>query len=322
MSRSNKTAPKLIERLAHLFIPRRSNNHRPKLLHPDSFVYLAFVSIGFFAFIQTVRFFPSLQNKVLGFDSNITVEKVVQETNEQRMKQGLKPLVINQKLSAAALSKAQDMLDKQYWSHTSPSGSEPWDFIKGANYVYKVAGENLARDFHTTDEMIKAWMASPTHKANILNDKYEQIGIAVIDGKLEGFETTLVVQMFGTPQLAQAESKVKDSQLGQAVASDTNYKPVFVVDQSEQKTEEGASVLAGAMVPIGNISQSPLFTPLKLTKAFFLGVIMIIVITLVYDSFVIGHKQTMRLVGQNLGHIILFSSVAFLLIFFKGGMIK
>ncbi len=322
MARSKQTAPQLIEHLAHLFIPRRSNNHRPKLLHPDSFIYLAFVAVGFFAFIQTVMFFPSLQNKVLGFDSNITVEKVVQGTNEERMKQGLKPVVINQKLSAAALSKAQDMLDNQYWSHTSPDGTEPWDFIKNSDYTYKVAGENLARDFHTTNEMVRAWMASPTHKANILNEKYEEIGIAVIDGKLEGFETTLVVQMFGTPQVAQANTDPKNSKLGRAGASDTDYQPVFAIDQSGESQTKGSSVLAGAMVPIGDISQSPLFTPLKLTKAFFLGVIMMIVMTLVYDSFVIGHRKTMRLVGQNLGHIILFSCVAFLLIFFKGGMIK
>ena len=82
------------------------------------------------------------------------------------------------------------------------------------------------------------------------------------------------------------------------------------------------SVLSSAMIPIGRLSASPLFTPLQLTKAFFLGVILMIILTLVYDSLIIGHRKTMRLVGHNLGHIILFTSIAFLLIFFKGGMIK
>lgn len=318
MASSSRSAPTLFEHLAHLFIPRRSNNHRPKLLHADTFIYLAFVAVGFFAFVQTVRFFPSLQNQVLGFESSITVNQVVEQTNQQRLKAGLKPLVLNERLSAAALAKAQDMIDHQYWSHTSPQGKEPWDFIKSADYRYHVAGENLARDFHQTDNMVKAWMASPTHKANILNGQYEQIGIAVVDGKLEGFDTTLVVQIFGQPQVR----GLNQPRVGQGGAA-TNQQPVFAIDQDQaQQASEQRAVLGSSLVPLGAIAQSPLFSPLQLTKAFFLGVIMLIILTLIYDSFVIGHRKTMRLVGQNLGHIILFSCVAFLLIFFKGGMIK
>ena len=200
--RKNKSG--LLAHLAHLFTPRRSNNHRPKILHPDFLVYLGITAVGFFALVNTFRFFPSLHNSVLGFASDITVDQVVTYTNQQRSKQGLQPLTLNTQLSAAALAKAQDMLDHQYWAHTSPQGKEPWDFIKSAQYSYQVAGENLARDFHTTTAMVKAWMASPTHKANIMNAKYEEIGVAVVNGKLEGFETTLVVQMFGKPRAAVA----------------------------------------------------------------------------------------------------------------------
>ncbi|MEA2056109.1 MAG: CAP domain-containing protein [Patescibacteria group bacterium] len=280
--------------------------------------------------MQTVKFFPGLHNKVLGFSSSITAEKVIEQTNQQRINSGLKPLVTNQKLSAAALAKAQDMLDDQYWAHVSPDGRQPWDFIKEANYTYRVAGENLARDFQEAESMMQAWMSSPTHKANVLNNKYEQIGIAVVDGKLEGFETTLVVQMFGTPQVAQVKTASKEISASNEVDENTaidqaqkeDYKPVFAIDESVKNQEKAKPVLAGAMVPIGNLSNSPIFTPLQLIKAFFLGVIMLIVLTLVYDSFVIGNRKTMRLVGQNFAHIFLFSCVAFLLIFFKGGMIK
>ncbi len=313
--------------------------------------------------MQTVRLFPSLQNSILGFSSSITVEQVVSQTNEERSKHGLKPLTLNSRLSAAALAKGQDMLDNQYWSHTSPEGKQPWDFMRAANYRYRVAGENLARDFHHTTDMISAWMASPTHKANIINDQYEQIGIAVIDGKLEGFDTTLVVQMFGAPtaqtaavsdsaaETSEAEVKAVESQPQQQVEpqdSEPMHNPLQAVEQEAPVIDEAADeepseqelsstdvttpqsaqrdsqpgVLASALIPIGHIKESPLFTPLQLTKIFFLGIILIIVLTLSYDSFVIGNKKTMRLVGQNLGHIILFTCVAFLMILFKGGMIK
>ena len=324
-------------KLAHLFIPQRSNNHRPKILHPESLLVLVAIIIGFFSLLQTVRFFPSLHNSVLGFSSSITAEQVIEQTNQERVSLGLKPLVINQQLSAAALAKAQDMLNDQYWAHTSPEGKQPWDFMKAANYSYRVAGENLARDFHATTEMMAAWMASPTHKANIVNDKYEQLGIAVIDGRLEGFDTVLVVQMFGSPVQKTASvgdtSGASGSQVT-SVESAPMHNPVQAIGESDNVTAitpettafsgltQTQSVLASALVPIGQLKQSALFTPLQLTKTFFLGIILIIILTLGYDSLVIGNRQTMRLVGSNLGHIILFTCVAFLMILFKGGLIK
>lgn len=374
---------KLLPQLQHWFTPQRSNNHRPKILHSDSLMILAFFAIGFFSLIQSVRLFPSLKNSILGFSSTITIDQVVVQTNEQRSAQGLKPLSLDSRLSAAALAKAQDMLDNQYWSHTSPDGKQPWDFMKAANYSYRVAGENLARDFRHTHDMIAAWMASPTHKANVINSQYEQIGVAVVNGKLEGFDTTLVVQMFGTPptQTAAVSDTSAQSSSGsevQAVQTDSQTEPqtqpptqeppaeptdtseqtlesdsvileiestdveatdAALIDQystqndfQDQASEFGAAarptetsltgVLASALVPIGSLGESPLFTPLQMTKIFFLGIILMIVLTLSYDSFVIGNKKTMRLVGQNLGHIILFICIAFLMILFKGGVIR
>ncbi|MBD3250220.1 MAG: hypothetical protein GF381_01440 [Candidatus Pacebacteria bacterium] len=354
---------KFSDSFAHLFIPRRSNNHRPLILQPEALFYLSAFAIGLFALFNTFRFFPALKNGVLGFSSSITVEQVVNQTNQERQKIGLMPVKLSSQLSAAALAKAQDMLDHQYWAHTSPQGKEPWYFIKQQGYTYHVAGENLARDFHDTGSMVRAWMASPTHKANILNGKYQEIGIAVVNGRLEGFDTVLVVQMFGQPrQVAAAQPEVSNtgiskqfqpevveqrveqaqnsepSQSNQVEAQDNAQQTSQLeIDQQEEKTQavavqpqdlaqaqsaERSSVLSSAMVPIGNLSSSPLFTPLQLTKAFFLAVVLLILLTLIYDSLVIGHRKTMRLVGHNLGHIILFTSVAFLLIFFKGGVIR
>ncbi len=300
-------------KVSHILVPQRSNNHRSKLLQSDGIFCLAVVLIGAFSLIQSLRFFPGLNYSILGFSSDITIEKVVAQTNQQRLKTGLRPLVLNDKLTAAALAKAQDMFDNQYWSHTSPKGREPWDFIRESGYTYKVAGENLARDFHLTTEMIDAWMTSPTHRGNILNDKYDQIGVAVVEGRLDNFDTVLVVQMFGTPQ-------VQPAQLGDQAATEENYHP-FVADQASV-TGLGQEVLAGAMVPVGNLTKSALFTPVFLTKMLFILVVILILGTLAYDSAVIKNKKTMRMAGENLGHVILFCCVAFLVILFKGGVIK
>ncbi len=340
--------------LTHYLIPQRSNNYRPKILHPDSLLVLAIVIVGFFSLAQTVKFFPSLQNSILGYATNISIEDIVAQTNQQREKQGLSPLTLNTQLSAAALAKAQDMFDNQYWAHTSPTGKQPWDFIKAANYRYRVAGENLARDFYQTGDMIQAWMNSPTHKENILNGQYQQIGIAVVNGKLEGFETTLVVQMFGAPSASQPAvsdsaatndnldlSKANQPSTAKLTETETEvaiHNPVIAVADSPEEgnlssnsdqlitvynnNKNQQKILSSAFEPLANIKNSPIFSPLQLTKILFLGVIFLVILTLTYDSFVIGNKKNMRLVGQNLGHIVLLICVGYLVLLFKGGVIK
>jgi hypothetical protein len=282
---------------------------------------------------------------VLGFASSITPTQILDQTNKQRAAQGLPALELNSKLSQAALAKGQHMFLEQYWAHTAPDGTQPWKFFKDAGYTYKVAGENLARDFGNTDDMMSAWMASPTHRANIVSERYQEIGIAVIDGTLEGYETTLVVQLFGTPATlaasvdAPATAKVSAAPeveepllVNQPEDSESPLETVtiepgpateLVVPTSldRQATIPSPAVLASALVPRGSISVPPLFSPLQITKAFFLAMIMMIVATLMYDSLVIGHRSVMRLVGHNLGHVILFTVVAFLLLSFRGGIL-
>lgn len=328
----------LFESLAHIFHPRRSNNHRARLLHPLALVYLSAIVLCFSLLLNSLSLLPEKYETILGFASSITPAQVVEKTNAQRAQQGLPPLTTNSKLNQAAAAKAQDMMADQYWAHVAPDGTQPWAFIKGAGYNYKVAGENLARDFMNSDDMMSAWMASPTHRANIVSNKYSEIGIAVVDGTLQGYETTLVVQMFGTPQGAAAEivTKAVTTEEPQAVAAQPTAQPLsegtaaVVTEPAPQpefvtvvETDPGrtSAVLAGALVPITELEVPPLFTPLQLSKAFFLSMIMMIIGTLLYDSFVIGHRQTMRLVGRNLAHIVFLSTIAFLVILFKGGIV-
>ena len=124
---------------------------------------------------------------------------LVSMTNSARGRNGLGSLSVNSRLTSAAYAKAQDMLANQYFAHTSPSGRTPWDFIKGAGYNYSYAGENLAIGYSDASELYSAWMVSATHRENILNSNFREIGIAVISGTYEGVETIIVAQEFGAP---------------------------------------------------------------------------------------------------------------------------
>lgn len=187
---------KILDTFHHFFIPRRSNSFRAKLLHHDFMtIYLIFA----ITVVLAVGHIQKTSGSVLGFATDITTNKLFELSNQERIKQQLEPLKYNKKLSDAAEKKAEDMFKKEYWSHYGPSGETPWDFILGSGYQYEFAGENLAKNFLFSDGVVNAWMASPTHKENILREEYTDVGYAIKNGVLNGEETTLVVQMFGKP---------------------------------------------------------------------------------------------------------------------------
>lgn len=177
-----------------LFVPHEENNFRAKSLHTDFLtVYLVI------AFLMMIAFKQGSIHNVLGFATDITIEKLAQLTNEQRQKNNLSPLTINSTLSVAAQKKAENMFQENYWSHYSPDGKTPWDFILGAGYKYEYAGENLAKNFLFSNGVVDAWMNSTTHRDNLLKREYTEVGYAIVNGVLNGEQTTLVVQEFGKP---------------------------------------------------------------------------------------------------------------------------
>lgn len=139
------------------------------------------------------------------FSSDITPSKVIELTNHARTANGMGTLSENSKLAQAADAKARDMIKNDYFAHTSPSGKDPWYWMKKAGYEYKAAGENLAINFTDAKEEQSAWMDSKTHRANILNANYKEIGVAVVEGKIDGQNSIVTVQMFGTPLYAPAD---------------------------------------------------------------------------------------------------------------------
>lgn len=136
------------------------------------------------------------------YASSITPERVIDLVNETRKNAEENTLVENAQLDLAAEAKLQDMQAKHYFAHNSPAGVTPWHWIDESNYAYKLAGENLAIDFMSAEDQHQAWLNSETHRQNILNSRYQEIGVAVGEGVVDGVHSTITVQMFGTRELA------------------------------------------------------------------------------------------------------------------------
>lgn len=139
----------------------------------------------------------------VGGQSNDVVllkSKIIEETNKQRIENGLSALAENAQLSNAAAAKANDMFDKQYFEHISPTGTGPGELVSNYGYEYLVTGENLILgNFKDEAEMLDNWMKSPGHRANILNGSYSEIGVSVIKGVYKGEPVWIAVQEFGLP---------------------------------------------------------------------------------------------------------------------------
>lgn len=132
--------------------------------------------------------------------SYLTKAGTIQWTNLQRENYGLPPLKENERLDLSAAMKVEDMFDKQYFAHDSPSGVKVGDLAENVGYEFIAIGENLALgNFENDEALLKAWMDSPGHRANILNLQYQEIGVAVLKGVFEGKTTWLAVQHFGLP---------------------------------------------------------------------------------------------------------------------------
>lgn len=143
---------------------------------------------------------------------------VVDETNTRRIEEALPALAANPVLEVAAQRKAEDMASKGYFAHVAPDGTEPWAWFKGAGYTYTHAGENLAVNFMDSKDVVDAWMRSPSHRANIENARYTEIGIGVAEGSYQGRPAVFVVQFFGNPAPFVAPSVVPAAPLARAEA--------------------------------------------------------------------------------------------------------
>lgn len=157
----------------------------------------------------------------LAYLSSITPEDIIALTNQERVEDGLNALTANQLLTQAAIAKGKAILDSQTFKHNIDNKKfSSW--VRDAGYNYSYVGENLAIDFVTSQGVMDAWNNSPLHRKNLLSPYYQEIGIAAIDGKFQGQDTTVVVQIFGSPAVASVQPLSPNSDLS-SVNSNMNF---------------------------------------------------------------------------------------------------
>ncbi len=227
--------------------------------------------------------------QILGLATNINIQDLEEGVNKERIENGLTPFKINNLLNKAAREKANDMFTKGYWAHLAPDGKTPWFFIDQAGYQYKYAGENLARDFALSNQVVAAWMKSATHKKNILDSKFSDMGLAVVNGNLNGEPTTLVVQFFGT----QTQNPPQIS----AVSSSGVEELSANIDQS---VKESVKNVQGAII------SKPVFNIFSLTKQAALALGAFLIILLYIDAALVFRKKIYRISGNNIAHMLFF----------------
>lgn len=281
-------------KLANFFLPHPETHKKAHLLSIKALIiYVLIFFILHIGFNTLSHFKPG----VLGINSNVDQKQLIELTNKEREKKGLNRLKENKKLNQAAYKKGLNMFEENYWAHYSPTGKDPWGFFSTEGYKFAYAGENLARNFYTSEEVITAWLDSPTHRDNLLNPNYQEIGIAVLEGELKGQKTILIVQEFGTPSeyIANKQSlpegkKVTDDQI--AAATEQQYSSERALAAVNQPTEK-------AMID-----------SFMLTKTLGLIVIGFIALLLVIDLIIIKRRAVARISSRHLPHFAFLGSAA------------
>jgi len=218
-----------ISTIRHIGLPGYSNNFKARVLQVEG---LLVVTLFIFLLQSLMNFSLAARIGVLGYAANISVDEVISLTNQKRLESGLEELAYSSALAEAAKAKGEDMLNKDYWAHVAPDGTEPWDFFLDFGYKYRYAGENLARDFSNPTNVVEAWMASSSHKENLLSPKYDEIGVAVVEGDLSGADTTIIVQLFG--------NRSSSALVPVAAAEDEN--PALKVTEEQEAVVENKAV--------------------------------------------------------------------------------
>ena len=196
-------ATDMLHRIIHFlishFVPHEGNDFAPRLLRRGAMIMMLGLVLLSFVMTNMQALLWQSSDWLVGA---ILPAVVVDLTNKERSVNAAPQLVRNAVLDTAAMMKAEDMAKNSYFSHDSPTGVTPWHWFTAAGYPFVHAGENLAVYFTDSSEVVDAWMASPGHRANIVNADYREIGIGTARGKYNGYDTIFVVQLFGTPAVA------------------------------------------------------------------------------------------------------------------------
>lgn len=297
---------KLKELIGHFFVPSEKNNLRAKALHHDFLTF--YLLIALVMVFLTKGPLGQFRN-VLGYATDINIPKLYQLTNDERQKNNLQQLTYNDELSQAAYKKAQNMFEKNYWAHYAPDGTTPWNFILASGYQYEFAGENLAKNFLFSQNVVDAWMNSPTHRENVLRREFTDVGFAVVNGVLNGEQTTLIVQMFGKPIGSMAQVAPQTPQA--TTSSETKETAPTIIPIANSNGLVLAQQQTKPKINLFNISFNTTFV--------FLSLLLIVLAT---DFYFASKFHVIRFHSKNIAHFIfLFAIFLGLLLFLTKGVI-
>lgn len=231
---------------SYYFIPGKHNGHKPKILRTQSLALIILVLFVIKISITGYLFF--LYPNQARMEEQI-INDVLRLTNEDRLNGNLQPLAMNSSLSFAAQAKAEDMLKNNYFAHYSPDGKKPWDWIDRSGYAYLFVGENLAMNFSSAVSAHTALMNSPTHRKNIMSEKYRDVGLAIVSGEIEGRKTNILVELFASRQptniaIAPAPDHTAGTSQEKIITNDTVVK-------------EETKVLSTAVKPVVAVTPAP-----------------------------------------------------------------
>lgn len=302
----------LAQKISHLVFPRESNNYKSVVLQSSSLLFMSAILLVLQLFVSVVQT-PKLN--ILGYASQISPSEVIRLTNQKRIENGQGILVENTILSQAALAKGTHMLENDYWAHVAPDGTDPWYFFDSVQYEYQFAGENLARDFSNPDSAVDAWMASPTHRDNLLSSRYDEIGVAVVEGDLNGVDTTIIVQLFGKKANSAPSVPVVAAQSNQALASET------LNDEFEEKLAAEVPQETVKYENYTGVSIQKQVSPLDVTKVISFGLIGLFSLALIIDILIITRRKITRIAGRSFAHLAFFGMILAIILIAKAGSI-
>lgn len=145
---------------------------------------------------------------VLSYSTSMSISGLLSDTNAARAANGIGALKLNDKLDAAAQANADDMAARNYWSHYTPEGNPPWIWVTNQGYSYLALAQNLAAGFSDEQSTVNGWMASPSHRENMLNSAYSDVGFGYANNpdytSAGGGPMTIVVAFYGQPQVLAA----------------------------------------------------------------------------------------------------------------------
>lgn len=200
------------------FIPHEGNEHRPHILRGNNTRRIITIVL----LLEIITFLlPTLTHLNTTGNMAAVLQAVLADlTNDKRQTQNLPTLTVSPILNEAAQMKANDMATNSYFAHTSPDGKTPWYWLEQVGYQYQYAGENLAINFSDSKDVASAWMASPTHKANIVKENYTEIGTGVATGVYQGKETVFVVQNYANSlSVTKAQAQPAKTEVAHNVAT-------------------------------------------------------------------------------------------------------